>query len=241
MLAARGLILTHLAGNALALWLGYYWLGVGESRIGLLLWSLLVALVAASLFCWLQGASFAYFRESKNTSAPDAFRTALRHLPALLVAAIAICVVYALLAKWADYSATPAFKIASWLTLKLRRPVKPAIVLRVFNVALWLVRWVALPVLLLPMISAIAGRGWRGFAAFGAARGNGWRRAAGPVILLCAVWLPLQLLAWKPLMSGFGVEAVSFAIRAAAAYLLFVAGWLGLARVSADGLRPKGS
>ena len=39
----RTLCLAHLLGNAVLLWLGYYWLGLGEESAGVLLWSLLVA------------------------------------------------------------------------------------------------------------------------------------------------------------------------------------------------------
>jgi len=49
----------HLAGNALLLWLGYIWLGMGESRSGALVESLAMAVLLVCLTCWLYGASFA--------------------------------------------------------------------------------------------------------------------------------------------------------------------------------------
>jgi len=114
------------------------------------------------------------------------------------------------------------------LTLKLRKPVKPAAMLRVFNTALWLVRWVVLPVLILPVISAIAVRGWRGFAALNTLRRN-WRFwLEAPLLLLAALWLPFRLMAWTPFMSGFWLEFFSLAVRGLVAYLLFVAGLLAL-------------
>ena len=53
---ARKLILLHLGANALLLWLGYEWLGVGESTRLRLLFSALEALAILALFCWLHGA-----------------------------------------------------------------------------------------------------------------------------------------------------------------------------------------
>ncbi len=104
----------HLAGNALLLWLGYYWLGLGESRAGALLWSLLVAAVLGCMACWLYGAGFAFFAERRVWSA---FRTALRNLAPLVVAAIAVVVVYHLLMRARDAMDNPGFRLASWLTL----------------------------------------------------------------------------------------------------------------------------
>ena len=43
------LALTHALANALLLWLGYYWLGLGEGRAAALSWSALVALALVSV------------------------------------------------------------------------------------------------------------------------------------------------------------------------------------------------
>jgi hypothetical protein len=215
---------VHLAGNALLLWLGYEWLGVGESTIPRLLWSALFALAILTAFCGLHGATFVYFREA---------RIGVRLLP-FVVAAIGAIVLYALLSQWAEYSAQPSFKLASYLTLRFRKPVKPATVMRVFNVALWVVRWVLLPLVLLPIASGVAARGWRGFGEFGW-RGRGWLLA--PVLLLCGLWLPFVLLGWVPRVGGFWLEMASFVVRMGVAYLLFGAAALALELVTSRG-RP---
>ncbi len=164
-----------------------------------------------------------------------AWRTALRNLLPLAIAAVAVIVVYYLLDRWADYSSKPASTLASYLTLKFRKPVKPSSVLRAFNVALWLVRWAIVPVLLLPMLSAIASGGWRGFRAFGALTRKWLYWIEAPLLLVCAVAIPLKLLGWVPQVGGFGMETVSFVLRAGVAYLLFVAAWLTLAFVTSGG------
>jgi hypothetical protein len=213
----------HLAGNGLLLWLGYYWLGLGESRAGALLWSLLVAALLVSLTCWLYGASFAYFAERRIWLA---FATALRRLALLVAAALALVVVYWLLGWIRDAMDGPGFRLASWLTLKLRKPVKPETVQGIFHAVFWALRWIVVPALTLPVVSAIA------------SRGAAWRRTLlywieAPVLLLIALWVPLKLVDWVPHMKSFSGEMTSFVIRAAVAYVLFVAGWLALAYVTA--------
>ncbi len=59
-----------------------------------------------------------------------------------------------------------------------------------------------------------------------------------PVLLVCAVWVPLRLASWKPWMGGFGQEATSLVARFGLAYLLFVVACLLLAFVTSRG-RPS--
>jgi hypothetical protein len=120
----------------------------------------------------------------------------------------------------------PGFRLASWLTLKLRKPVKPETVQGIFHAVFWALRWIVVPALTLPVVSAIA------------SRGAAWRRTLlywieAPVLLLIALWVPLKLVDWVPHMKSFSGEMTSFVIRAAVAYVLFVAGWLALAYVTA--------
>ena len=224
----------HLAGTALLLWLGYTWLGMGEARAGALAGSFAVALAFLLLTCWLYGASFPFFETRRI---PSAFGTALRKLPALIAAAIAVLVIYALLARLENALSNPGFKLASWLTMKLRKPVRPYAVAHDIRAIFWVLRWIVLPILLAPMAAAIATTGWRGFRAIG--RGV-WRRFNWlkiPVLVLAGLWVPLKMLAWAPHMKTFRMEMASFVARAGVAYLLFIAGWLLLAFAMSAG-RP---
>ena len=159
--ASRKLFVLHLVADALLLWLGYLWLGVAESTRALLLFSALAALGILALACWFHGATLVFFRkgDEPQIGIKDAFRTALGHLPALVAAAILVLALYGLLAWAATASGQPAFRMASWLTLKLRTAVRPTAVARIFLGGFWIVRWVVLPVALLPMASGIAARG----------------------------------------------------------------------------------
>src|ERR1039457_571440 len=94
--ASRKLFVLHLVANALLLWLGYEWLGVGESTRVRLLFSALDALAILALVCWFHGATLVFFRRGgePKITINAAFRTALRHVPALLGAAILVVALY---------------------------------------------------------------------------------------------------------------------------------------------------
>jgi hypothetical protein len=235
MQSVRGLAILHALMSAVVLWLGYYWLGIGETRAATLLWSGLIAVLFAVLACWTYGASFAFFDGEQNRRVSAAWKSALRNLLPLAVAAAVIAVIYYLLSIWDDYSSHPASQVASYLTLKLRKPVRPASVLRLFRFVLGLVRWVALPVFLLPMIAAISSQGWHGFRSLGTLARKWLYWIQAPVLLLCSLWMPLAILGWVPRVHSFGLEAASFTVRALLAYLLFVAAWLVLAFVTSSG------
>ena len=165
--------------------------------------------------------------------------TALRHLLPLVAAALAVLGVYLLLDLWAAYSSQPAFRIASELTLKLRRPVRPSAVLDVFNFVLWLVRWVVVPVLCLPMIAGAATEGWRRLGSFGARSRKALYWVETPVLLLCALWVPAKLYGWVPRAGGFAFDLTSLALRVLIGYLLFVGAWLLLVFLtSSEDRRP---
>jgi hypothetical protein len=235
--AIRNLSLLHLVGNALVLWCAYYWLGVGESSAGALTWSALVALACVCAALWLHGAALAQFRGS-----PAPLKAALRHLLPLIAVALAAAGIYALLMWWQARSPDKAFKIASYITLKLRKPLKPATVEHIFGVGFWIVRWAVVPVFLLPLAAAVAGQGWSGFGA------GFWRMARRwlywietPALLVCALWAPRKLLAWTPTMHSFGMEMTSFVARALAAYLLLTAALLALEFFTGRGSASAGN
>ncbi|MFN7997134.1 MAG: hypothetical protein U0Q18_26200 [Bryobacteraceae bacterium] len=218
---------VHLVGNALLMGLGYYWLGLGETRAATLLWSLLVALAVLALTCWLEGATFVYFGPNVG-SIKGAFAATLRRVGPLAAIAILLLVLYGLLARWDAYSGQPAFRIASYLTVKLRKPVKPSGVLAAFRVVLWIVRWMIIPVLVLPLCAAVAQR-----SKVRPRTRLYW--IATPVLLTLALWVSVKLIGWTPHVGGFAMETTSFVLRLAVAYLLFVAAWLLLAFLTSGG------
>ena len=219
------LLLLHAAANALLLWLAYEWLGVDETSTGKLVLSAVDALAILTLICWLYGTTLVWFR-SDEPRLNASFRTALRHLGALLLFAVAALAVYGLVARGAGAMPGAAIKVASWMTWTIRRPVKPAAIATVFQTAVWLLRWVALPLLLVPIASAIAAEGRLHYRL---RRGHLWI----PLLAVLGLWAPLAIVNWKPGSAGFGLELASFVLRAAMAYVLFLGSMLGMARVAA--------
>jgi hypothetical protein len=202
---------------------------MGESTISRLVGSLAAAIVILLLAAWLHGATFASFRQGAEPGIAASLRTALKHLLPVLVVVLGAIAIYAFLAWWSGYSIRPASQLASWMTFHFRKPVRPATVLRYFNAVLWMVRWVLLPADLLPLLSGVASRGWPGLGEFGWRRYSRLYRLEVPVLVMCALWLPLWLINWVPSNSGFTIEMVSFICRSLVAYLLFVMSALLLA------------
>jgi hypothetical protein len=235
MRGVSALCATHLVADALALWLGYYWLGIGESRTSSVAWSGAVALVLLLLICLIHGAAFVFFSDKESRAVGLASKTALRNLFPLTMAAIAALIVYLLLALWLNNSFGQAFTIASYLTLTLRKPIPPESVSKVFGIVALVIRWVLLPVLLAPMFAKIAREGWRGFSQIGSSLKKWSLWITVPACLVLSLWVPYKLMSWVPTITGFIFQAASLAFRAAVAYLFFVAGWLALAFATSAG------
>jgi hypothetical protein len=214
---------VHAAGNLVLLWLGYYWLGLAESRASSLAWSAAVALCILVLAAVLHGAAFVCFSEPK-LPLRRAFATAARRLPLLIVCAIVVIALYAVIGRLHDLSRTPSLQLASYLTLKVRRPIRPATIARIADAIFFVAQWAVVPVLVLPLIARRSGvRTWRYWI-------------ATPCLLLCAFWLPLRVLGWVPRVDSFWLQLVSFAVRAAVAYFLFVGAWLATVFLTSAGM-----
>jgi hypothetical protein len=215
--------LLQFVGNALLLWLGYYWLGTRESSALALAWSAFVALVILAAACWLHGTTFAHFRGA---------RMPIRNLPLLLGVVVAALIIYYLAARWQDSTSNLAFRTASWLTLKLRKPIKPASVTRAFGVFFWIIRWMLIPVFALPLFADLAAFGAKGLRSFGRRARSFLYWIETPALLVLTLWVPMRLINWIPHVNSFAFEMGSFVLRLTVAYVLAVASWMLLARSS---------
>jgi hypothetical protein len=228
------LALSHLSVNAVLLGLGYYWLGIGESRTTTLAWSSVIAILTFAIACCAYGAVFNYFRDGVSRRLSAAWRMSAHNVVALVLCLLATVIGYWLLGLWEGYSPNPAFRIASFLTASLRRPVAPRSVETIFGVIAWLLRWIVLPVLVLPVFAEIASMNWQGFRALWCKR-NLLYWIQVPALLLAGIWIPWKLLQWVPDVHPFGMEMFSFIVRGSIAYLLFVVAWLVLAWLTSRG------
>jgi hypothetical protein len=233
------IIALHLIGNALLLWLGYYWLGVGESDAAHLAWSAIVILVFGLSALWLHGAALALFSAGNEAPLGTAARLALRRLPPLFMAAIAAAVLYGVLAWWRNSFGHESFVLGSYATLKLRKPVAPSGVMRAFDVFIWLLRWMVVPALLFRLAASIVVRGWPGFAPpWTRPRSSWFYWPATCALLVCAIWVPLSLINWVPHVTRFALQLASLGSRLGLGYLLFVGGLLMLEFLTSEG-KPR--
>ncbi len=70
-MSRKPLAIAHLVGNAILLWLAYYWLGVGESTISRIIWSAILATLILVAAVWLHGSGFSDFKAAlRNLVAP---------------------------------------------------------------------------------------------------------------------------------------------------------------------------
>lgn len=236
--ATVSLWLLHLIGNALLLWLGYYWLSVGESDTAHLLGSAGIVIGGVCAALSLHGTALVYFdRDHRERTLASALRTAARNLFPLLVVAILAAVIYGLLAYIYNKFQHNAFLIGSYATMHARKPLAPAKVLRWYHVFIWILRWLVVPALLFPLTAAVARMGWVGFRVR-SLRLNPLYWVEVCLLLLLAVVVPLRLMNWIPEFSKFAVQMTSLIARMGLGYLLFVAALLTIEFLTARG-RPR--
>ena len=222
--STRVLCILHFLGNAILLWIAYEWLNIGESSMLRLSESILLAVVIMIAALWLHGSALAHFAAEDRSKLRPALGTALKHLLPLFVLSLFVVVIYVALGAWDSSVDTNASTIR-----------------KISDVALWLLRWLILPVLLLPLAANVATRGFRGYTA------GAWRLSKRAlywievvVLLLAGIWVPLKLVTWVPKLGGFGLQMTSFLLRLFVAYLLFVVAWLLLESVTSGG-KPRTS
>ncbi len=234
--SAVPLAILHLVGNALILWLGYYWLGITESNGAHLVWSALVVLLFLFSALWLHGTAFAVFNRTSSPSFAAAARTVAHNLLALFVLALIAILIYWALATEYNKFGHKAFVIASYITLHLRKPASPKVVLACYHGILWALEWLIVPALLLPLAANIALTGWHGYR-FRSLRRSGnilyWVEVCA--LLLIAIWVPLRLVHWTPELPRFNAQMASFLARFAVGYLLFVTALLSLEYFTSGG------
>jgi hypothetical protein len=216
----KRLWLMQLIGNALVLWLGFMWLGIGDSRAGQLAETVSFGLLIAAPWLWLQNATFAYFAD-REAGIAAAFRKGLRTLGTFAGIVIVFVLVVWALGLLAGPLARAGQSTASWLTFHLRKPVKPVWFVRGYLALLWGVRWIVVPVIFLPLLA-------------------GYRKLAGRVFwleyliaLVLGFWVPSLLMSWVPHLTGSVAQVTSFVLRFGVAYLLMLTSWIAISFFSA--------
>ena len=225
--------LLQLFGSTVIILATAGFLRTGETFFQLTLGSLLV-LVAVVAWMALDGGTFNYYLDQQRNQTSllkSPFMRALKHaLPLLIVAAI-----FFLLRLWLerldDYHYSFPGYLRSELPAWLRRHISETNIQNLYDLFLFFLRWIVLPVLLLPVASLCADKGFRGFIAF-----RIWVRMFlnrlfwGLVIVasILGVVIPVALTGWKldPRTASLAEEKSFLAFRIAIGTVLVLSAWL---------------
>ncbi len=238
-LATRRLWLLEAGANLMLLALVYLWLGIRDARVSQLLATAILGVLIAFIALWLRASAFAYFAAGQPPALTPVFRETLCR-----VAPFAVLVIVFLFVWWALNSIqAPLHRAAQWtasaLTFRSRKPIRPATVAVVFSWLLWLVEWVIVPILTLPIAAAVANRGWSGLKGGDARRSRNWRFWFEYLIVIAGGFcLPYRLIHYAPTLHNTAAEILSFFVRFGLAYFLLITGLLALAFLSSGG-RPR--
>ena len=166
----KQLAAIQLVGNAAALLLGYYWLSIGEARAR----PPRMELHGCALHCRALPLDTRLPALASMGSVPARrFCAALRRLPALLIAAIVVPAPLRRTRKAAGRlrrSLIPFRLVAHAQTPQARKARGRA--LGVVTAIFWLIRWIVLPMLLLPWLHVVLSRGAGLPACAGACNGH---------------------------------------------------------------------
>jgi hypothetical protein len=192
----KKLWLIQFVANALIVFAFYEWLGIRDSRASQLILSFVLGLAIIAGTVFLHSRTF--------------------HMKPLRFAAILLIF---LLVVW-GLNQIPLDKFGLWLasilTFKSRKPVKPDLVV---SVLMWLklsIQWIIVPLLLLQRRSP---KFWLQYIA----------------VVLVAFFVPSLLIHWTPKLTSTALQVTSFILRFGVAYCLVTTGFVALWRFTDSG------
>jgi hypothetical protein len=226
--------LLQFFGNA-AIFLAFlWWLRISEAHWWNLLFGFVLIALTAVAALVLHGGTLNYFQrvhEDKASRLSPAFRTALKHVAAVFVWALVFFCLRWLVGKLDDYSQTVPGYLRSEFPAWLRRMISEPRLDRFYSDLVWLLRWVVLPGLFLPLALFASARGFRGLIAL-----KDWRRVLGHldywitllVASLIGVYCVSEIMGWKTFSetSTPPGETTSLVFKLLFASLLGIFAWL---------------
>jgi hypothetical protein len=212
------------------------WLLIPEAKLWQLAFNVLLAVVIVAAALVLHAGTLNYFRDQfreQTAMVSTAFGRALRHFAAIAVCAIIFYLVWALVGGLDSYHETLPTYVRSTLPVSVRQHIPLGLLTGIFDGLVFLLQWVAVPGLLLPLTLLAADQGFRGF---GRAGWNTWKATIASahywVILAVAAFLGVYgsdtILGWRPASQSptFAGETANLAFRLFLAYGLGLFSWM---------------
>jgi hypothetical protein len=221
--------LLNLVANVTVLAVWYRWLLIPDAHGWQVAASLLLAIAAVVFVAWLRAGTLAYFRagelRASRTISP-AFRRGARHIIPLAIWAALGAVVLWIIVSAGDY--TPQFSV--WIRQKVNAGPAPRNVLRDTNWLLFLLLWVIVPAIWLPIASTVAAVGLRLAALVRSLRVLRRFRywLALCVLMAAGAYVPYRLVTWVPEMRGLRAQAWSMGVRFVVAYAVLITAFVAL-------------
>jgi hypothetical protein len=222
--------------NLVLLGLSAAWLLIPEAKIWQLALNVLLAVVIAATALVLHAGTLNYFSDQfgeRPAAVATAFRRALRHLAAIAVCAMVFYAVWMLAGGLDRYQEIFPTYVRSTLPGSVRQHVSPGVLRETFTFLVFLLEWVVVPGLFLPLALLAADRGFRGF---GSAGWKTWKTTVGGlhywVILGIAAFLGVggsnTITGWRPASQNptFAGETANLVLRLFLAYGLGLVSWM---------------
>ena len=228
--------LLQLVLNPILIGLFVAWLLIPEAKIWQLVLNVLLVMLIAAAALVLHAGTLNYFNDQSRgqpAAVTTAIRRALRHFTAIAVCAVLFYLVWWLAGGLELYQETTSIYIRSTLPASVRAHISLGVLTWFFGALVFLVQWVAVPGLFLPLVLRAADQGFRGFWRGG---WQAWRTAVASLhywlILAFAAFLGVcgstTLLGWRPNSENptFASETANLVLRLSLAYGLGLFSWM---------------
>ncbi|HXY23624.1 MAG TPA: hypothetical protein VEI73_03185 [Candidatus Acidoferrum sp.] len=212
------------------------WLLIAEATALQLALNVVLAIVIVAGGLLLHGGTLNYFSDrfrDESAGVAKAFGRALRHLGAIAVCAAILYWIWSLAGGLSGYDQTVPTYLRSTLPAFLRRLISIGFLTGAYDAGIFLLRWVVIPGLLLPLALRAADQGFRGFGSTG---WRAWKSTVASfqywliltVVALIGVYASGKLMDWRPTSkdSTFSTETASLVLRLFLAYILGLFSWV---------------
>ncbi len=224
--------LLNLIGNALLLAAVYFWLLLPDAHGWQVAASGVLAIIVVFFGLWLRTGTFAYFRVAEfrdHATVWRAFRHALRHMIALAIVAIPFAALEWWLLSLRKYA--PQFGVWFWQKAPaFLRLGSPRQVFHAADWLLWLLIWLLIPAVWLPIAMTVAAAGLRLARMARSLRAlkriGYWLWFCG--LMLIGGYVPYKLVWWILDLSDLRKQAWSMGLRFLVAYVILISAFVAL-------------